>query len=105
MNRGEWFAWTVQAILENTLFEVQPRRFYVAVTLAEAETLRALMHGRSYGSPIEGSNASFALRHGGKVIDCSANFTQGFEFQNTTAWQVCRSVCLAFRAPALTGHG
>ena len=52
-----------QAILQHMLFEVQPGRYYVFVSLAEAETLRALLHGRSGQPLIPESGASIALRH------------------------------------------
>ena len=89
-----------QAILQHMLFEVQPGRYYVVVSLAEAETLRALLHGRSGQLLIAGSGASIALRHigtpwnskPGSLIEKSANFEldQKSDYQNTTARQCLR---------------
>ena len=79
-----------QAILQHMLFEVQPGRYYVVVSLAEAETLRALLHGRGGQQLIPGSDAFIALRHGGQVIETSANFVPGYHYQDTTARQCFR---------------
>ena len=79
------------AILQNAFLEVEPGRFYVVVSLAEAETLRALLHARSgMATPLGEGGASIALRRAGHLFEASANFKPGSDYQDTTAQQCYR---------------
>ena len=72
--------------------QVEPGRLYVAVSLAEAEGLRALLHARrSLGeSVLPGCTASLALRHGALQLESSLGFKPASEYQRTTARQCFR---------------
>lgn len=80
------------ALQQHLLFDVQPERHFVAVSLAEAEGLRALLHSRrSQGELLfPGSSASLALRHGALQFETSLGFQAAPEYQRTTAQQCFR---------------
>ena len=54
---------------------MQAGRYFVALSLREAETLRALIHSAKDGPLLEGASAFAALRVGGALLDTS----QGYE--------------------------
>ena len=79
--------------IRHHLFRVEHGRFFCAVTLAEAEGLRALLHcSRARGTPLLPSHpaASLALRHGAVSFEASLGFRAASEHQQTTARQCFR---------------
>ena len=81
-----------RAVAQHRLFEVNPGRYYIAVSLEEAEGLRALLHARRSSGDVllPGSNATLALRHGGLQFEASRGFTPATEYQAATARQCFR---------------
>ena len=77
-----------RAMATHAFYRLRVGRYLVAVSLAEAESLRAAMHAaqpRDAGSTLEGHGgrlpqapqAELALRHRGEVLDCTMGFLPG----------------------------
>ncbi|CAK9070477.1 unnamed protein product [Durusdinium trenchii] len=76
-------------------FRPQDRgRFFVALSLAEGETLRRILHCKLLlGPPLAPANTSIGLRalaSGFSVLDRSVGFEEGATYQTLRAMQLCR---------------
>ena len=89
----------MKALQDPDLFVEQSGRHFVALSLAEAETLRALLHGlRARGldglaardAPPDAERAALALWHEGSPLERTANFPPSSEHQQLTARQCFR---------------
>ncbi len=60
------------------------------MSLLEAESLRAIIHLRRGIPLVPGTGAAVALRVGHVVLDASAGYKEGGEYQTTTAIQCYR---------------
>ena len=68
-------------------------RFFVGVSLAEAETIRRILHARQGVDVIDGATTQLGLRHVGSIgslLDTSHRFEAGPRFQTEMATQTCR---------------
>ena len=71
-------------------------RQFVCVSLAEAETIRRVLHARDGNELIDGAATRLALRHissgstPGAVLDASFRFEEGPMYQSSIAIQCCR---------------
>ena len=68
-------------------------RCYCIVSLAEAETIRAIMHARDDQYVIDGSSTAIALRNvtqGGMLMDESHGYRERAAYQRALALQLCR---------------
>lgn len=76
--------------------EEQIGREYVVVSLAEAETIRRIMHLRLGKALIEGADTACALHcsaHSNLKFDESLLYAEPLsEYQQQSAWQVCRFI-------------
>ena len=68
------FEEVARALRSQALHQVQAGRYFVALSLREAETLRALIHAVEGGSLVEGASAFAALRVGGTLLDASHGY-------------------------------
>jgi Ca2+-binding EF-hand superfamily protein len=67
-------------------------RFYVAVELAEAESIRAIMHIRENSAVIQGADCEIALRVGATLLDESKGFVRSPAVQTAVARQCFRFI-------------
>jgi len=67
---------------------VERGRYFVILSLEEAESLRGVIHSRSGTEIFPG--VSIALRLGSKVLDHSVGFKRSPEYQEYSAAQLCR---------------
>eukprot|EP00966_Prymnesium_polylepis_P008751 201686-Prymnesium_polylepis.1 len=68
-------------------------RHFVVVSLAEAETIRRILHAREGSEVIPGSTVRLALRNvttGGSLLDVSHRWEEGPRFQQDAVLQTCR---------------
>ena len=82
-----------EALRQHLLFgKIRGGHYFVGITLAEAEGVRALLHARRASNQplVPGSAASLALRHGTMQFEASAGFTPTTEYHCTTARQCFR---------------
>ena len=80
-------------IISGKYREEEDGRYYVAVSLAEAETIRRIMHLRLEKPIIDDTEATIALRclpANSVIIDRSWNYKEGKEYQNQAATQSLR---------------
>ena len=70
----------------------QHGRFFVALSLFEAESLRGLMHLRADKPLIPGMNAAVGLRVGSILLDSSLGYKEAEDYQLTSAEQTWRFV-------------
>ena len=89
---GLTFENVCRAVQQQRLFEVQDDRYFVGISLAEAEGLRALLHAQqAQGLPLlAGRSASVALRHGSLDFEASLGFQPATDYQRRTAYQCFR---------------
>ena len=69
-------------------YRVQDGRYYVALSLFEAECMRAALHQQSGVPLVPGKDTIVALRTGKTMIDASTGYESAQTFQDSTA-QVC----------------
>eukprot|EP00298_Acanthocystis_sp_HF-20_P012235 c19785_g1_i2.p1 GENE.c19785_g1_i2~~c19785_g1_i2.p1 ORF type:complete len:774 (-),score=356.75 c19785_g1_i2:62-2122(-) len=88
-----------QVIIKHIFYRFDSGRYYVALSLLEAETLRAILHmtteKTSSNSNINEKlfqNCSFALRTGNIILDNSPNFVSASSYQTATAIQSFRFI-------------
>ena len=82
-----------QAVHEQLFFRIQEGRFYIVLTLQEAETLRGILHLRAGQSLLgDDSSASLCLRSDYMVLDASENWIPSEEYQSTIAVSTVRFV-------------
>lgn len=86
------FAQACAAARRHGISDVQHGRYFVAVTLAEAEAIRALLHARrARAEPVlPGSGATLALSHGAMRLESSLGFEPSRGQQAVTARQCLR---------------
>jgi Ca2+-binding EF-hand superfamily protein len=72
--------------------KVHKGRYYVAVELAEAESIRAIMHIRENSPIISGSDCQLALRVGPTLLDESKGFVRSPVIQTAVARQCFRFI-------------
>mmetsp|Transcript_40777 Transcript_40777/g.66312 ORF Transcript_40777/g.66312 Transcript_40777/m.66312 type:complete len:735 (+) Transcript_40777:302-2506(+) len=83
----------LQALQSGTLRPEYRGRYTVAVSLAEAETIRRIMHMRLEKKLIDGSDMQLALRCSeakNMIFDRSANFQNPTRYQREASWQSLR---------------
>ena len=68
-----------------TFAKVQARRYYVALSLEEAETVRGIIHSRDLQSIFGHPNTSIGLRVGSILLDSTQGFTTAPPSQQITA--------------------
>ena len=68
-----------------TFAKVQKRRYYVALSLEEAETVRGIIHSRDLHSIFGHPNTSVGLRVGSILLDSTRGFTTAPPAQQVTA--------------------
>jgi len=66
-----------------TFAQLQNGRYWIAVTLLEAEHLRGIMHARLDRPLLDGSRAAIALRHDGILLDSSLGYASSLDYQQT----------------------
>merc|ERR1719253_1461550 len=69
-------------------YKIQAGRYYVALSLAEAQCMRLAIHGQHKVPFIPGMDATVALRTERACLDVSAGFEEAQTYQHTTA-QAC----------------
>ena len=84
------------ALATSAFYSIEAGRYYVALSLAEAESLRALLHATAGGALLPGSNATLALRcdRGGvpTLLDASDAFAPAAAAQARNAAAALRFV-------------
>jgi Ca2+-binding EF-hand superfamily protein len=79
----------LQAVLTRGKYRQQEAgRRFVLLSLAEAETIRCILHLRQGKAPVEGCDAAMALRcvcANDIVLDASSNFVAGSRYQRSVA--------------------
>jgi Ca2+-binding EF-hand superfamily protein len=75
-----------------SFMKVHKGRHYVAVELAEAESIRAIMHIRETSLLIEGADCELALRVGAILLDESKGFVRSPAIQTAVARQCFRFI-------------
>jgi Ca2+-binding EF-hand superfamily protein len=75
-----------------SFMKVHKGRYYVAVELAEAESIRAIMHIRENSPIISGSDCQLALRVGPTLLDESKGFVRSPVIQTAVARQCFRFI-------------
>jgi Ca2+-binding EF-hand superfamily protein len=79
----------LKKLLEQQLFyRVQAGRHYVALSLFEAECMRAVMHQQSHLPIIPGKDCAVAIRTDRTLLDATYGYEPAQSFQNSTA-QAC----------------
>ena len=87
--RGEIsFEGLKQMLMQRKYYRVQEGRYYVALSLFEAECMRAAMHNQSGVPFIPGTDTIVALRAGRTMIDASTGYQSAQTYQDSTS-QVC----------------
>lgn len=72
-------------LTQRMYYRVQSGRFYVALSLFEAECMRAALHQRSGMSLVPGKDTTVALRTERTLLDSTFGFEPAQSFQNSTA--------------------
>lgn len=98
---------TIRRMIATHSFDrMQSNRYYVALSLEEAESLRGVMHMRRNQMLIGGSQCAVALRffvgYDTMLFDATKGFVPAYSYQQTTAEQcyrfldsqVCEDVCV-----------
>ena len=86
-----WDFLTIKDMMCNKYFyRLHAGRHFVAVSLAEAETLRSILHAAQGESLTASNHLSMALWYGDTMLDCSDNFTPAHVYQETFARQCYR---------------
>jgi hypothetical protein len=70
--------------------KLQAGRFFVALSLHEAESVRGIIHMRRGARIIDFSQAAIGLRVGDMLLDQSQGFTSAHDYQLTQALQLFR---------------
>ena len=77
-----------QLLSQKVQYKIQAGRYYVALSLAEAQCMRLAIHGQHAIPFIPGMDAVVALRTERTLLDASVGFEEAQTFQHTTA-QAC----------------
>ena len=86
-----WDFLTIKDMMCNKYFyRLHAGRHFVAVSLSEAETLRAIMHAAQGGSLAATNKLSMALWYGDIMLDASDLFAPAHVYQETIAQQCFR---------------
>jgi len=88
MNGAVSFEQLKQMMAKSIFYRVQGGRHYVALSLAEAECMRAAMHAQVGLPLIQGLDTIAALRTGRNLLDATYGYDEAAMYQNNTA-QVC----------------
>jgi len=75
-------------LTQRTFYRVQSGRYYVILSLFEAECMRAVIHQQSSLPLIPGKDTAVALRTEKATLDCSHGYAAAQSFQDSTA-QAC----------------
>ena len=93
---GTSFEELKRVLRQKNIYSLQRGRYYVALSLAEAESLRVVMHLTQSDPTSDGKLLPFKLTEtalrigGGTLIDTTSNFTPAQVFQGATAEQCFR---------------
>jgi len=93
---GTSFEELKRVLRQKNIYSLQRGRYYVALSLAEAESLRVVMHLTKSDPVSDGKLLPFKLTEsalrirGGTLIDTTSNFTPAQVFQGSTAEQCFR---------------
>jgi len=93
---GTSFEELKRVLRQKNIYSLQRGRYYVALSLAEAESLRVVMHLTQSDPTSDGKLIPFKLTEtalrigGGTLIDTTSNFTPAQVFQGATAEQCFR---------------
>jgi Ca2+-binding EF-hand superfamily protein len=77
-----------QLLSQTIQYKVQAGRFYVALSLAEAQCMRLAIHGQHKTPFLPGTDAIVALRTERTLLDSTVGFEDAQTYQHTTA-QAC----------------
>lgn len=77
-----------QLLSQKVQLKVQAGRFYVALSLAEAQCMRLAIHEQHKTPFLPGMDSIVSLRTERALLDCSAGFEEAKSYQHTTA-QAC----------------
>jgi hypothetical protein len=77
-------------MINGTFEKLQSGRYFIAVSLLEAEHLRGLIHQRRGKWLLEGAQAAIGLRVGSLLLDASQGYVSANDYQSTTAQQAFR---------------
>eukprot|EP01052_Picozoa_sp_SAG31_P000390 SAG31_NODE_12_length_38498_cov_21.161671_6_plen_602_part_00 len=90
---GITFEQLKEAVHEQYFFRIQEGRFYVTLTLEEAETLRGILHLKGQQTLLgDGTTASVCLRSDYMVLDTSANWCAAEQYQDMIAVSCARFI-------------
>ena len=79
-------------LTQRMFYRVQAGRFYVALSLFEAECMRAVIHQQSSLPLIPGKDTAVALRTERTMLDTTHNYEPGQSFQDSTAMACFRFI-------------
>jgi Ca2+-binding EF-hand superfamily protein len=85
MNRPVTFEDLKQLLEQGLYYRVQAGRYYVVLSLFEAECMRAVMHQQTHLPLLPGKDTAVALRTDRTVLDATYGYEPAQNFQDSTA--------------------